>query len=131
LKLKNPIEIPSTTNTYNMSSIQTIPFYFKVPFTEIRCSYKFPKNITIAQFLEQVNKDIRSMLNIHSKYYIEVVEANTDKGEYGEALLPNNSQTLQHRYGNLGVDISFYIRPVDPITKIFTRQISYAEHFIE
>jgi hypothetical protein len=114
-----------------MSSIQTIMFYFKVPFTEIRCSYKFPENITITQFLEKVNKDILTILKIHSKYYLEVVETNTDKGEYGQALLPNDRQTLQHRYGNLNSDISFYVRPVDPITKIFTRQTSYQEQFIE
>lgn len=108
-----------------MSLEYTIPCYFKIPFTEIRDTIKLPRNITMTEFLEFVNVELRNILNIHSKYYIEVVETNSSEGEYGPALLPSDSQTFEQRYGNLSIPVAFYARPVNAETGQFVRQTNY------
>jgi hypothetical protein len=103
----------------------TILCYFKIPFTEETATFKAPLCMTITQFIHLVEEVLREIFDIHERYVIEIVEINFDKGEYGPALLPNNSQTLEQRYGNMTQPISFYLRPVNAETGLFVRQTDY------
>lgn len=109
-----------------MPQNQTILCYYKIPFTEERTSIKMPTALTIRQFIELSNAVLHEFLNIHYDYIIEVVETNSDKGEYGPSLTPTDSQTLEQRYGQLSPPISFYARPVNAETRTFVRQDSYS-----
>lgn len=100
--------------------------YFKIPFTETRATIKVLNILTINQFLECSNTLLHESLNIHPRYIIEIVETNSDKGEYGPSLTPSDTQTLEQRYAQLPQPISFYARPVDAETRLFIRQEDYS-----
>ena len=86
---------------------------------------KVPISLTIRQFVELSNRILREGLHIHPKFDLEIVETNSDKGEYADAIFPNHIQTLEQRYGNLSPSVSFYARPVDKETRVFQRDINY------
>ena len=109
-----------------MTQNETILCYYKVPFTEARATIKVPIILTINQFLELSNTVLQEVLNIHPKYIIEIVETNSDKGEYGPSLTPTDSLSLQQRYGQMSQPISFYARPVSAETRLFIRQDDYS-----
>ena len=108
-----------------MASNSTILCYFKVPFTEERATLKIPLCMTITQFLGLADVVLRELFVIHPKYTVQIVETNSDKGEYGPSLLPNDIQTVEQRFGSLSQPIAFYARPVDVETLTFVRQPNY------
>ena len=106
-----------------MSTNDTVLCYFKIPFTEERTTIKFSGAMTISQlYIACCGSEhgvLRNMFNIDPKYVIQLVEANSDKGEYGPTLLPNDNETIEQRYGNLKQPIPFYARPVNAETGEF------------
>jgi hypothetical protein len=100
----------------NTQQVRYFDVYCKIPFTEVTGTFRLQSNMTITEFLECANKDIRNNLNIHSYYSIEVVQT----GKLGEEL---------ERYGyiyNAGNLVAFYIRPVNPVTREFIRRVDYS-----
>ena len=110
-----------------MSVNRTIMCYFKIAFSEETTTLKVPLTLTITTFLQMADEVMRELFDIHPKYIIEVVETNSSKGEYGPALLPDNSQTLEQRYRNTSIPIGFYVRPVDSESGLFVQQSDYSE----
>lgn len=95
-----------------MSTNDTIICYFKIPFTEKSTTFKISSQMFISTFCgAYCDTILRQELNINPKYIIQLVEANSDKGEYGPTLI-SNTETFQQRYGNLMQPIPFYARPV-------------------
>lgn len=103
-----------------MSTNNTISCYFKIPFTEENTTFKISSLMYISTFCGlYCNTILRQELNINPKYNIELVEANSDKGEYGPTLIISDTETFQQRYGNLTQPIPFYARPVSAETGEF------------
>ena len=104
----------------------TMEFYFKIPFTEITTTCNINSSLTISQFLEYVNKVVRGRLNINSKYYIEVVDVGHSSKELAQCIVFRDEETLADRYDNINQPIACYVRPVDPITREFTRRNNFS-----
>jgi hypothetical protein len=103
-----------------------IECYFKIPFTSITTTITLNKNITMSEFMERiVNVEIRNKLSIHSKYDIEIIEAGNPKCELANCIVPIMNETLLQRYGDTKNSISYYARPVNQVTREFTRDIDY------
>jgi hypothetical protein len=113
----------------NTQQVRYFDIYCKIPFTEVTGTFRVQSNMTITQFLEYANADIRNNLNIHSYYAIEVVQTGKPGVELAEAIEPTHEQTLEERYGNIynaGNLVAFYIRPVNPVTREFIRRVDYS-----
>lgn len=109
--------------TYPQES--NISVYFKIPYTEPTVSALIRNSLTISELLEYVKTTVRSNLNIDSKYDIELVDTGKPLLELASAIIPSNTETLLQRYGSV-TSVSFYIRPVDPITRQFVSYIDYS-----
>jgi len=107
----------------NSELTSTIDLYCKIPFTETTGIFKIQNCLTISQFLEYVNHDVRNKLNINQIYDIEVIEV--ELGELGIPMETNNQQTICERYRITNNCFVCYVRPVDPITKVFVRKNDY------
>jgi hypothetical protein len=105
--------------------LKIIEVYFKIPFTEDIKIFKIQNNLTITQFLEYVNVHVRKQININDNYLIEVVDS--DLGELGIPIQSNNNQTLYQRYGNIKTSLTYYIRPIHPVTKVFVCKNNYKQ----
>lgn len=99
--------------------------YFKIPFSELIVNLVVDNNLTLTEFYNYVNVEVRQMLNIHSKYYIEIVESGKPDGELASCIEPRNDETLLQRYGTKQI-IAFYARPVNPETRVFTHLNDYS-----
>jgi hypothetical protein len=90
-------------------------FYFKIVYTERTIHYRFSPTISIKNFIETVNFDVRRDFNILNNQKIEIVEAgqpnniNGRDAEMAPALEPVN-ETLREIYGNRHNNVAFYIR---------------------
>jgi hypothetical protein len=104
----------------------TIQVYFKIPYTEITTVVNVEDSLTTMEFLEYVNTNVRNNLNINQKYDIEIVDTDKTGGELAAPMEPRYDETLLQRYGNTNQIISFYARPVHPITGEFIRQNDYS-----
>ncbi len=105
------------------SHVKMIEVYFKIPFTEDTKIFKIQNNLTITEFLEYINVYVRNQFNINDNYLIEVVDS--DLGELGVPIQMNINQTLYERYGNIKSSLTYYIRPIHPITKLFVCKNDY------
>ena len=113
-----------------MSSSQesnTIQVYFKIPYTEITTLVVIKNSLTIREFLEYVNIEVRNNLNINDYYDIEVVEAGKPCDELALHIEPSDEETLLQRYGNINTLVAFYARPVNVITGVFIRTDNYSD----
>ena len=104
----------------------TIQVYFKIPFTEITTTCVVNCNLTTNELLEYVNTDVRNNLNINSRFDIELVDTGKPGGELATCMEPRYDETLLQRYNIVNKTISFYARPVHPITREFIRQENYS-----
>ena len=107
------------------SAQNNIQVYFKIPYTEIASVLLLEKSMTMFEFMQYVNEEVRNILHINARYAIDVVDTNKPGGELAEALEPFN-ETLLQRYGTTNNYITFYARPVDPTTREFVRQVDYS-----
>jgi hypothetical protein len=107
------------------SAQNRIQVYFKIPYTEIASVFSLEKSMTMVEFMQYVNEEVRNILHINARYAIDVVDTNKPGGELAEALEPFN-ETLLQRYGTTNNYITFYARPVDPTTREFVRQVDYS-----
>jgi hypothetical protein len=105
----------------------TIQVYFKIPFTEITTTCNVDCSLTTLEFMNYVNSDIRYNLNIHSRYYIELVDTGKPGGELATCMEPRYDETLLQRYNRMNKVIAFYTRPVHPITREFVRRDNYSD----
>lgn len=103
-----------------------IHVYFKIPYTEITTVTMVENSLTTIQFLDYVNVEVRNILNINQRYDIELVDTGKPNGELSAPIEPRNNETLLQRYGNTNQIVAFYVRPVNPITREFTRNINYS-----
>lgn len=109
-----------------------LEIYCKIPYSEVRDIFEVPFNLTISQFIEYVNNQVRSKFKINKKFDIEIVEIDNNNkkipNELAPCMKPNNIETLGQRYIKFYKKyhiMAFYIRPVDPISKEFTRFENY------
>ncbi len=107
----------------NSNVSKTIEVYFKIPFTEVTKIFKIKNNLTITEFLEYVNNYVRNQFNINKNYVIEVVDS--DSGELGIPIQTNN-QKLYQIYGNVKTSLTYYIRPIHPVTRRFVCKTDYS-----
>lgn len=105
--------------------LNTIPVYFKIPFTEITTTCVVDANLTTMEFMEYVDVEVRNNLNINSRYDIEIVEVGKPDGELAPCMEPRNDEMLLPRYN--GSPKAYYVRPVHPITREFVRRDNYSE----
>ena len=114
------------------SQVKNIDIYCKIAFTEQTATFTVQSNMTIAEFLEYANTYFRNDLNIHESYDIELVQTgNIINGlpELAPPVEPRYDQTLETRYSHIyALDnlVSFYVRPVHPITREFIRRPDYS-----
>jgi hypothetical protein len=106
------------------SHIKIIEVYFKIPFTEMTKIFKIKNNLTITEFLKYVNVYVRNQFNINDNYVIEVVDS--DLGELGVSIQTNTNQTIYERYGNIKSSLTYYLRPVHSVTKVFVCKNDYS-----
>lgn len=114
------------------SQVRNMNVYCKIAFTEKTATFTVQSNMTIAEFLEYANTNFRTDLNIHDSYDIELVQiGNIINGlpELAPPVEPRYDETLETRYSHIYDScnlISFYIRPVHPITREFIRRTDYS-----
>lgn len=104
-----------------------ITIYFKVPYTDITTVVDVDDSLTTMEFLEYVNNEnnyIRDKLYINSRFDIEVVDTGKPGDELACPMEPRYDETLSQRYGQ-NKFVSFYARPVHPITREFRRSDNY------
>lgn len=113
-----------------MSSSQestTIRVYCKIPYTDISTVFQIQNSLTTKEFLEYVNINVRNNLNINQRYDIEIVDTGKPHGELAEPMEPRCDETLLERYGNTNTLVTFYARPINPITREFIRNANYRD----
>jgi hypothetical protein len=92
-------------------------FYFKVVYTTRTISYSVDPNLSIEDFIQDIQNRVRVDLNIDPNDMIEIVEAGNfyniihRDAEMAPALEPS-SETLLQVYGDRHATTAFYIRPV-------------------
>lgn len=124
--------MPSHTTTTTTTTTRNMKFYCKIAYTSISGLFEVPSNLNIGEFLEYANTNFRNILNINSRYYIEMVEIITSldgPAELAPPMEPRYDETLEERYGNnynSNKTIGFYIRPTHPITRVFVCQDDYS-----
>lgn len=112
---------------------RTMALYCKVPYTNIYNTFYVQSNMTITEFLEYANINIKTQLEISREYDVEVVQTGNNingDAELAPAIEPSYDVTLEDKFGefyNTYKIISFYIRPVHPITREFIWLIEYDE----
>lgn len=104
-----------------------ISVYFKIPYTELTTVIDVDDSLTTVEFLEYVNVHVRNKLNINSRYDIELVDTGKPQGELAAPMEPRNDETLLQRYGQNRTHLTFYARPVNPITREFRRNANYSD----
>lgn len=109
------------------SETNRISIYFKIPYTKITTVVNVDNSLTTIEFLEYVNDHVRNKLNINSKYHIELVDTGKPEGELAAPMEPRYDETLLQRYGSNNTLVTFYARPVNPMTREFTRVTDYSE----
>ena len=112
--------------------LRNINVYCKICYTDITKEYSVQENITISDFLEFANTTIKPSLNINDSYDIDIVNVGNlvnGDAELAPPIEPRYDQTLGERYRdiiNSYKTISFYVRPVHPITREFIRRENYS-----
>jgi len=107
----------------NSELTNTIELYCKIPFTETTGTFQIQNNLTISQFLDYVNCQVRNKFKINQSYEIEVIEV--ELGELGCPIERNDELTLHQRYRIINNCFVCYVRPVDPISRVFIRKNDY------
>lgn len=70
---------------------------------------------------------MRNNLNINQRYDIELVDTGKPDGELAPPMEPRYDETLLQRYGHTNQLVTFYARPVHPITREFRRNANYSD----
>ena len=110
----------------SQASALFFPVYFKIPHSQISSIFMLQRTLTTTDLQNYVNEEVRNRLHIHARYDIEIVDIDKPGGELAPAIVPNNEQLLIQRYGDINVPIAFYVRPVNPITREYVRNIDYS-----
>ena len=101
-----------------MNINQQIEFVFTLEHTEQIKTYWFEPNVTIANFIKTIKNQAYNDFNIYREYNIEIVETghcnniNGYNSEEVPALVPEHNTSLREKYGNIGYNVSFYIRVI-------------------
>jgi hypothetical protein len=103
-----------------------VQVYFKIPYTEICSVFLLENSLTMVEFMQYVNIEVRNTLHINIRYAIDVVDTNQEARELADALEPRADETILQRYGQHNTYLTFYARPVDPMTREFVRQVDYS-----
>jgi len=94
-----------------------VQVYFIIPFTKIKTTCLINYHLSINEFLEYVNTNVRNKLNINPRYDIELVYT----GDQGETI-----DVYKKHLHNKHLTISFDAQPVNPVTREFIRLDDYS-----
>ena len=93
---------------------ETATFYFKIAHTGEKIILEIPVNITIANFIEHVKHEARSVFNINRNQRIEIVECGQGnqqiRDEDAPAIRRDFNTTIRQKYNGNYTDKAFYIR---------------------
>lgn len=97
----------------------------KLVYTNITTTLNVLPRLHTIDMINEINKNpenntYRQQLNIHPKYYIELVEAGQELKELAPAMEPHSDEKLSERFGCREF-ITLYARPSDIHTGEFIR----------